>query len=683
MKLKILLATIVFGFIFGFLVHKNTLAIGENYLDEDEIATNLTIDINYENGSPVPDSDVVVMQCSTTTGPCASWKKVASYGTTDDGTYSASVGLNKRYLIAVTKDNHECVTPSSCTREFLLTAPVTKTFTLRALTIPSGQICPARPITKAVPDYEDINYPIKVVEKGIEGVDSTAPFNTITYKYDWMKYWLKRYSGYFHGWYINDDVPPVSYRNIRGNIFKVDQVEEPAVEPYLTTVYSIAQNNPGSWWIIGEEPNYLGNSPANKRMAPADYATYYNTFSQKILSADPTAKFVFIYLAQQDNGGGGQFSNPQQYLEDVYTAWKTHTNWCPEPPIDVIHQNYFPYVQDSGSGSIIQDQANTSYLINYVKKWRDFLYTGQAGAAFINEKLSFGTSQSYQPGAVGWNGEIYPSQIQANRYWQAAFGELSNSSSYPYLKFLMNYTGREWSGGNGMAICDSDTYTVRPPDASDVFAHATCGPETSYGKVFTNILVGNSGFELGGTAGNSKFSQWTQSGGTGTHYTLNGADYNFPGGSQPTQLNVESQWSVKFLDSTTSCDGSTLCKLTTRKNYLPVLSDSPYQIGVDYKVLNGTAQITLSWNWYAASNGSIIGSGSCTSPTLNTGLGWQHYYCSVSTPPTTAKFVDASIRVRPMTYDSGGSDVRLDNLTLVGLPTAPGQPAPQPDTPGQ
>lgn len=460
-------------------------------------AANVTLTIHvYSDAEPngTNQAQVAIQRCDVEVGgTCTVWGKVVKLGTTDAvGDYAPSLPTATKYRVAVTKDNHICVTPSDCTRTFTLNSAVTKTFQLDSQAA-SSATCPIR-YNSTTTAAGWLGERIKVAERAEDSWTPTLQ-NVLT----------TEMSSYAHSWFDNNPAFSSAALNVPRRMFKVDQRRsvignvDPLGASALAKVYMTASNNPGAWWIIGEEPNALSGEQA---MPPTAYAQFFKAYAEQILTADSTAKIVVGYLAHE---WSGHFSDPFQYYSNFYSAWRAnYASFCPEPPVDAFHVNYTPWLNDDNSSERIPrtEWAKPVYTIDYVNKWRDYFMEGSAGGTLINEFFSLGT---YEGCRFDWNTDC-PTQAQAARYWQGVYGELFNSREYPWIGLVMNFPTYPVSGE---LLWHTSIYT----DTSATVKH-------QYFPIFANVIAGNAGFEQGdinGTVGDAP-KQWSQC--TSTHCTL-------------------------------------------------------------------------------------------------------------------------------------------------------------------
>jgi hypothetical protein len=90
--------------------------------------------------------------------------------------------------------------------------------------------------------------------------------------------------------------------------------------------------HPGSYWLVGNEPNVGGQDG----VAASDYATELQYYVSTIKGVDPTAKIVGPNVLNWDNtctDCGGGFTSGHMWVDDFRATW-TNT-YHQDPPIDV------------------------------------------------------------------------------------------------------------------------------------------------------------------------------------------------------------------------------------------------------------------------------------------------------------------------------------------------------------
>lgn len=645
-------------------------------------AINFTLKVNVKNGSGqnITGAFVAVQRCGAWNETCGFdpdgsiiLSEVIRTAETDSqgNVQFNDLEINYNYQIVATKDYYTC--SNSCIQSVAVTSSqtVNKNFTLDApdLTQVTDYGCTLADVANGTSTQRPRNNEEqrKVTENGVYWSTSYSYTNTIK--------WMKIFSSDCHSWNFPlqaaPDAPlPQSSMGFSGNIFKLDQrcfigrlPGECGTGDYTQAeITQTAKTNPGSWWIMGEEPNSKNIVTA---MAPISYAMWYHDKTQLVLKEDRTAKFIFGYLAQRYPQNETNFSDPVIYARQVMDEWKTlasQNNWCPEPPIDAIHGNFFPFLQYDGTDLPSNDtKANPAHLFAYTHRWRDFLYDGTADAWLANERLSIGTGPLFDITST------LPIQESANYYNQAAVGRLlvTGKNKYPFMLFLMNYAGFAVNSFGHKLKSNQQEAFCRPSLCS--YPNPANGV-TSYGRVFANFIFRNAGWEKGNL---ENWKQEDSSGSTIDTYGVITSAYPTPQktfyitDTVPFTTNITSFTVAEFVDdSVTSC-ASNQCWLRSDKNPLPALSGqaATFRYGIDYRVTNGTAKIRLQMRFYDSTGNTQIGSDmSCITGFVSAGS-WTPLECPEATTPNSPSYpsrVQLSVRIIPQTAGTN-TKVRLDN----------------------
>ena len=96
-------------------------------------------------------------------------------------------------------------------------------------------------------------------------------------------------------------------------------------------VRRVAHARPGSYWIIGNEPNV----PGQDDLSPDSYAENFRYYQPVIKSADPTAQIVAPEILNFDYTctGCGGFDQGRSWVEDFRESYRER--YGAEPPVDV------------------------------------------------------------------------------------------------------------------------------------------------------------------------------------------------------------------------------------------------------------------------------------------------------------------------------------------------------------
>jgi len=150
-------------------------------------------------------------------------------------------------------------------------------------------------------------------------------------EYDW--------DGAEPGWYLNWQVDPRPSRVGRVRFAQMVRVNEGGFYPPLDTIRRAAQANPGSLWLIGNEPDVKWQD----NVTPERYAAVYGELHAAIKAADPTAQVAI---------GGVSQPTPLRmaYLDRVLAAYRTQ--FGAEMPVDVWNVHAFILREEQGSWGV-------------------------------------------------------------------------------------------------------------------------------------------------------------------------------------------------------------------------------------------------------------------------------------------------------------------------------------------
>lgn len=91
-------------------------------------------------------------------------------------------------------------------------------------------------------------------------------------------------------------------------------------------------DHPGSWWMVGNEPN----DPHQDNLSPGAYAAFYHRFSKLAQRVDPTCRIMPAGIANADWGWAHDFRESYRHQYGYYPrvdAWNVH-NYILEPEHD-------------------------------------------------------------------------------------------------------------------------------------------------------------------------------------------------------------------------------------------------------------------------------------------------------------------------------------------------------------
>ena len=141
------------------------------------------------------------------------------------------------------------------------------------------------------------------------------------------------------GWYLSWKVDPQPQRVPGVRFAQMVRVHEDGFDPPLKTVRRTAQANPGSLWLIGNEPDVKWQD----NVTPERYAAVYGELHEAIKAADPTAQVAI---------GGVSQPTPLRmaYLDRVLAAYRAQ--FGAEMPVDVWNVHTFILREEQGSWGV-------------------------------------------------------------------------------------------------------------------------------------------------------------------------------------------------------------------------------------------------------------------------------------------------------------------------------------------
>lgn len=203
--------------------------------------------------------------------------------------------------------------------------------------------------------------------------------------------------GYF--WYLDyqwdaDDTPP----GIQRALFI-----DPAI-PLLSqdTIRRVAAKAPGSYWMIGGEPNVVETG----NMTPVEYSRALNYYSSFIRQADPSARIVGPAVLNFDytcNGCGDGYQSGHSWLDKFLATYRNM--YGAEPPLDVwsidsydLNWNVLP---------LVNEKIITSQLVAF-RQWLDSLpeqrgkpiWLAEFGVQWGYGDMLFKDGKAYSSGAL-------------------------------------------------------------------------------------------------------------------------------------------------------------------------------------------------------------------------------------------------------------------------------------------
>ena len=139
------------------------------------------------------------------------------------------------------------------------------------------------------------------------------------------------------GWYLSWRVDPQPQPGAR--FAQMVRVNAGGFYPELETIRRVAQANPGSLWLIGNEPDVKWQD----NVTPEQYAAVYGELHAAIKAADPTAQVAI---------GGVSQPTPLRlaYLDRVLAAYRA--KFGVEMPVDVWNVHAFILREERGSWGV-------------------------------------------------------------------------------------------------------------------------------------------------------------------------------------------------------------------------------------------------------------------------------------------------------------------------------------------
>jgi hypothetical protein len=139
------------------------------------------------------------------------------------------------------------------------------------------------------------------------------------------------------GWYLNWQVDPQPDKKVR--FAQMVRVKEDGFYPTRDVIQRAAQANPGSLWLIGNEPDVKWQD----NVTPERYAAIYGELYVAIKAVDPTAQVAI---------GGVSQPTPLRlaYLDRVLEAYRSQ--FGTEIPVDVWNIHAFILREERGSWGV-------------------------------------------------------------------------------------------------------------------------------------------------------------------------------------------------------------------------------------------------------------------------------------------------------------------------------------------
>ena len=141
------------------------------------------------------------------------------------------------------------------------------------------------------------------------------------------------------GWYVNWTAQRDSPRPGGVEYVQMIRLKGGVLQPNAESIAAIARANPGSLWLIGNEPDVIWQD----NVEPAVYARLYHEAYSVIKATDPTAQVAI---------GGVTQPTPLRlhYLEAVLAAYREQSG--AETPVDVWNVHNFILQEERGSWGV-------------------------------------------------------------------------------------------------------------------------------------------------------------------------------------------------------------------------------------------------------------------------------------------------------------------------------------------
>jgi len=141
------------------------------------------------------------------------------------------------------------------------------------------------------------------------------------------------------GWYLDWGANLTPSRPYGMEFAQMVWLSERAYHPDLTTIKAIAANNPGSLWLIGNEPDVIWQG----NVTPDDYARIYHEIYNALKKADPSCRVAI---------GGVSQPTPLrfQYLDMILDAYREL--YGEKMPVDVWNVHAFILREEKDSWGV-------------------------------------------------------------------------------------------------------------------------------------------------------------------------------------------------------------------------------------------------------------------------------------------------------------------------------------------
>jgi len=656
----------------------------------------LTVHVDQKNKAgtiaPLQGAEISAQRCSHTSPndeACTAWSDTIKYNTTgSNGEYTFTLTQDYRWRIVATMDNRWCDVPGDCMRGTLRhdATAITKTFQLYYPrypgdgTVPSTEICPTRPRSAETQR--------KVIELGID--QSQVAIENAN----------------FSAWYHNFQELPSS--PIPGYVIKLAP-DDPFTPEQVKTV---SQNNPNSWWILGEEPNGIqrgvrtydgklyspttvSNGTFNVNVTPGEddfpigsLAVINNTasggtdaYTRVVINSSTNNTTYWTYNVTYSGG-----ASSGTYPTDTGWGWWAAAGQTPEEYAEYYHTMSQAILQGSSGAKLIVGYFGQYYPRYLVRPWEYFdrvVTYWQAQSDWCAEPPMDAFHSNYFT-FLNKDGVGVPNAERDNPGYTTEYLNL-------WRDRLFGGQAEAWITNERFSLGTSQNYTPSGPNGEPPQAEANRYLQYTLGnylnpKKYDWLLfqMNFSGYSPVGGAGNllqgvcsaqpcpmtdygkvfanavyrnagwetNDLSRWT------TCITDPPMFSTVAGG--PTTP-VKSQYALKF--STTTAYG---CDIVSEKHPLDGSAGSNLLVELDYQIVQGNSDSDFYVEFYDA-NGVNLGSTNSCLIVSGVTNGWQHASCTF---PLIAFPDAASVEFVIVAFPSGGGakDFRYDNPSVIVLP---------------
>lgn len=218
------------------------------------------------------------------------------------------------------------------------------------------------------------------------------------------------------GWYLNWGVRWDPAHPAGADYWQMVRVSEEGYYPDVDTIQAVADANPGSYWLIGNEPDVVWQD----NTTPERYAVHYHDLYHMLKFADPTCHVAI---------GGVSQPTPLRmaYLERVLSSYESQYG---EPmPVDVwnVHNFILREERDSWGVGIPPGMDVDAGVLYGIEDHDDASIFGEQIVAFRRWMSEHG--ERNKPLVISEYGILMPEdygfdQERVRRYMEATFGTL-------------------------------------------------------------------------------------------------------------------------------------------------------------------------------------------------------------------------------------------------------------------